>query len=306
MKQNKNSLVFACILFLRKMVTSTMARIILTGVCVAVLASCSGDHTEDTLADTSKTPSVFKDAGIYLMKEAKGTLPDGRELHPYIYFSYGDQWNIGADPIFSFGRGGKYTQDGNVLRAVRQDGAKAPLDETLFIELQVVSETELKVLKVSENFYTSFGADWKWLEEDDLLIYQEPEPEPDDVKKFGFRTGYYMVGYAETEKEICPFIEFDAETATWKSEQHTGLPCSIKGTFSCEGDTVIAKLEDEEETAFELRIITETELKVTKARDDFFPEKDYHLQEGYQWIHEGQEYYYTNWGNVDLMTTADN
>ena len=153
---------------------------------ILLLPSCSSrniettgissiDSNEDTLEISTTQTQISFAEGVYQTKEAKGTMPGGYELHPYIFFELVDHWRIGSDQMFSYGRSGRFTQNGDIIKAMRQEGVGAPLNENLYIEFQILSETELKVVKVSEDFYTSFGATWEWLVEGDLLEYQDPE-----------------------------------------------------------------------------------------------------------------------------------
>ena len=84
-------------------------------------------------------------------------------------FEMVNQWHMGQDPMTSYGLHGRFVQDGDRIIAMRKDGDKLPLQEALFIELKILSETELIVAKVADDFYTSSGISWQWLAEGDVL-----------------------------------------------------------------------------------------------------------------------------------------
>ena len=130
----------------------------------------SGESSSETdSSGSTAAPVPFKMDVLYVTKESKGTMPNGYELHPYINFELVNGWHMGQDPMTSYGLHGKFVQDGDRIIAMRKDGDNLPLQEALFIELKILSETELIVVKVADDFYTSSGISWQWLAEGDVL-----------------------------------------------------------------------------------------------------------------------------------------
>ena len=81
---------------------------------------------------------------------------DSEQLQPYIHFQDGVNWWCGARIDMSFGLSGKYTVSGDRV-VLKTQGTE--IRENTYIELQVLSETRLKVTAVSEDFFDP-GAEW--------------------------------------------------------------------------------------------------------------------------------------------------
>lgn len=161
---------------------------------ILILSSCAGKRAETLVessmeaeertaepvpvtesAESVEVPIPFMMDVLYVTKDAKGKMDNGYEIHPYISFGWVDQWHMGQDPMTDYSPGGKFVQEGDRIIAMRQQGVNAPVNKDLFIELQIMSETELKVVKVADEFYSVLGSSWEWLSEGDILIYQNEE-----------------------------------------------------------------------------------------------------------------------------------
>ncbi len=93
---------------------------------------------------------------------------DSEQLQPYIHFQDGVNWWCGASVEMSFGLSGKYTVSGDRVRVMQTQGTE--IRENTYIELQVLSETRLKVTAVSEDFFDPGAV---WLKEGDVLRKME-------------------------------------------------------------------------------------------------------------------------------------
>ena len=93
---------------------------------------------------------------------------DSEQLQPYIHFQDGVNWWCGAGIEMSFGLSGKYTVSGDRVRVMQTKGTE--IRENTYIELQVLSETRLKVTAVSEDFFDPGAV---WLKEGDVLRKME-------------------------------------------------------------------------------------------------------------------------------------
>ena len=266
---------------------------LLLGLCLGGVFSVSTDAIGFVIRMFQSSTKIQE--LTYVTKEAKGTIEgSGQELHPYVYFlPGGKEARLGADGMFSYGISGEYEQKGDIVTVKRKDGQSIPVDDKAYIKFQVLSENEIQVIDVSDTFYVD-RSNWAFLEAGDILIYKEPNPEPEKVEGADFWAGYYLAGL-ETEYELTPEILFDSETMRWESRQDQQQPACMFGTFTVEGDRIVAKLDNETEIAFEMQILSESKLKVISARDGICPDKDYHWVQGFQWIYEGQEYHYINY-----------
>ncbi len=92
---------------------------------------------------------------------------DSEQLQPYIHFQDGVNWWCGARIDMSFGLSGKYTVSGDRV-VLKTQGTE--IRENTYIELQVLSETRLKVTAVSEDFFDPRAV---WLKEGDVLRKME-------------------------------------------------------------------------------------------------------------------------------------
>ncbi len=111
----------------------------------------SADPTEKEPETGSEAPAAFSQ-GFYIME----SLNDDR-LQPYIHFLDGANWRCGASTEMSFGISGKYTVSGDRVRVMKTQGTETR--EDTYVELQILSETRLKVTAVSEDFFDP-GAEW--------------------------------------------------------------------------------------------------------------------------------------------------
>ena len=92
---------------------------------------------------------------------------DSEQLQPYIHFQDGVNWWCGARIDMSFGLSGKYMVSGDRV-VLKTQGTE--IRENTYIELQVLSETRLKVTAVSEDFFDPRAV---WLKEGDVLRKME-------------------------------------------------------------------------------------------------------------------------------------
>ena len=92
---------------------------------------------------------------------------DSEQQQPYIHFQDGVNWWCGARIDMSFGLSGKYTVSGDRV-VLKTQGTE--IRENTYIELQVLSETRLKVTAVSEDFFDPRAV---WLKEGDVLRKME-------------------------------------------------------------------------------------------------------------------------------------
>ena len=118
----------------------------------------------ETEKETGSDPLAVFWSGIYLRE----TPDSGSGLRPYIYFPDGVNWRCGAALETSYGISGNYTVDGDRVRAMQAQGSL--LRENTYIELQILSETKLKVTAVSEDFFDPRAV---WLKAGDVLSLAE-------------------------------------------------------------------------------------------------------------------------------------
>ncbi len=261
--------------------------------CLGGLFTASADARGFVIRMFQSDPKIRN--VTFVLTDAVAQIGDDMEVRPYIDFSTteGKHFRMGQGLMFSYGLDGVYDQKGDIVTIKRTEGSWfGKVIEDAWIELRVLSESEIQVIKVSDAFFSDQS--WSWFKEGDVLAYREPDPIPGSVENFEFLVGYYLSGI-ETEYELTPMILFDSETMSWESSQDAQQPFCMKGTFTVDGDRIIAQLENDSRIAFEMQIISDTKMKVLAARDDIFPVKDYHWVPDFKWIHEGQEYHYVNW-----------
>ena len=94
-------------------------------------------------------------------------------VQPYIFFENDINWRCGGGLSLSYAISGKFTVSGDRVKAVRLSGRGS--QENSCIELQILSETRLQVIAVSENF---FDPQVEWFKAGDVLgriEFGEPE-----------------------------------------------------------------------------------------------------------------------------------
>ncbi len=116
----------------------------------------------ETEPETGSEPTSAFSQGVYIRE-----IWDSELRQPYIRFQDGVNWWCGASVEMSFGLSGKYTVSGDRV-VMKPQGTE--IRENTYIELQVLSETRLKVTAVSEDFFDPRAV---WLKEGDVLRKME-------------------------------------------------------------------------------------------------------------------------------------
>ena len=115
-------------------------------------------HTETSTTNAYKEMSEAATIteGIYRSKEtwtAYVTTDDNcREIsiRPYIQIMKGMKWSAGQDSLLSYHVEGEYTQEGDRLLLRQRTGVSLPVEEEIFAELQILSDKEIKVVRLGE------------------------------------------------------------------------------------------------------------------------------------------------------------
>ena len=129
----------------------------------------SSEKTSEAETDVQpETPAAFSQ-GFYMREE----LRNNDLVQPYIFFENDINWRCGGGLSLSYAISGKFTVSGDRVKAVRLSGRGS--QENSCIELQILSETRLQVIAVSENF---FDPQVEWFKVGDVLgriEFGEPE-----------------------------------------------------------------------------------------------------------------------------------
>lgn len=124
----------------------------------------------------------FKTDATYILREPiTGVTPENNQevsFCPYIHLGrfsaeMTGNWHSYWDTSMSFALSGRYTVNGDRVRAMQKAGMNAPLDEEKFIEFRILSETEIMVTKVSDSFFEPVQGNG-WLKEGDVLVCWDP------------------------------------------------------------------------------------------------------------------------------------
>ena len=243
------------------------------------LVNDSNDYEGGNGSVTFRSPGVYwNEEGYPAYREPSGTETSLGQVHPCISFSDGMNWRASADIGMSFGIGGKYTLEGDRILLRQQRAMNAPVDTETTIELQILSETELKVVKATEEagaVVIQEGAVfvyWNW---PDLSTYSHVEIDADPLPGRIYDGEEVVIGYA-TKIDDCveikcrPYIRFE-EGNKWsggyEAEAHS---YHAEGEYLQDGNRIILQQTKGgssgagKEFFAELQIVSDGTLKIVR------------------------------------------
>ncbi len=234
---------------------------------------------EKGAAMTFRSPGIYwNEQGYPVYTETSSAETIRGEMHPCISFSDGMNWWATADIATSFGIGGKYTLEGDRILLRQQRAMNAPVDTETTIELQILSETELKVVKATEE------AKYFIIVEGDILTYWSPpdlstsshvEIDADPLPGRIYDGEEVVIGYATkidgcVEIKCRPYIRFEEGNKWSGGYEAEALSYHVEGEYLQDGNRVILQKTKGGSSAAgdgffaELQIVSDGTLKIVR------------------------------------------
>ena len=235
---------------------------------------------EKGAAMSFRSPGVYwNEQGYPVYTEPSSTETSLGQVHPCITFSDGMNWWATADIATSFGIGGKYTLEGDRILLRQQRAMNAPVDtETTIFELQILSETELKVVKATEE------AKYFIILEGDVLTYWSPpdlstsshvEIDADPLPGRIYDGEEVFIGYATkidgcVEIKCRPYIRFEEGNKWSGGYEAEALSYHVEGEYLQDGNRIILQQTKGgssgagKEFFAELQIVSDESLKIVR------------------------------------------
>ncbi len=139
--------------------------------CLGGLFTASADARGFVIRMFQSDPKIRN--VTFVLKDAVGQIGDDMEVRPYIDFSTteGKHFRMGQGLMFSYGLDGVYDQKGDIVTIKRTEGSwYGKVIEDAWIELRVLSESEIQVIKVSDAFFSDQLQDWSEKNASETLI----------------------------------------------------------------------------------------------------------------------------------------
>ena len=189
-------------------------------------------------------------------------------------------WRATADIATSFGIGGKYTLEGDRILLRQQRAMNAPVDTETTIELRILSETELKVVKATEE------AKYFIIAEGDVLTYWSPpdlstsshvEIDADPLPGRIYDGEEVFIGYATkidgcVEIKCRPYIRFEEGNKWSGGYEAEALSYHAEGEYLQDGNRIILQQTKGgssgagKEFFAELQIVSDESLKIVSLK----------------------------------------
>ena len=221
------------------------------------------------------SPGIYQSTEGYTLQ----TEPSGGQIYPYVSFYDGTKWRAGVSVFMSYGIDGQYTQEGDRILLRQQRTMNGPIDDEATIELQILSKTELKVVRATDE------ANSVLIKEGDILAYLEQKPA--DYSTVPLEGRIYegtnlMIGYATTADNCEEFscyahIRFEEENKWSGGYDAEAISYHVEGEYTREGDRIMLQRMKGGNSAvkddfyMELQILSDTDIQVVRLGEAAFP-----------------------------------